>query len=33
MDLKIDHWRELYTGDLKLYSELSHLKGIDEFGF
>ena len=34
MDLKkFNHERELYTADLKIYSQLPHLKNIDEFAF
>ena len=33
MNLKFDHQRGLYTVDLKIYSQLAHLKNIDKFGF
>ena len=33
MDLKCKQSRDLYTGNLKIYSQLVHLKNFDEFGF
>ena len=33
MDLKFNHYRKLYTPDLKIYIQLAHHKNIDEFGF
>ena len=34
MDLKFNHYLELYNTDLKIYSQLAHLKTLMfEFGF
>ena len=33
MDLKFNHWRDFYTADRKIYSQLAHRKSINEFGF
>ena len=32
-DLKLNHYLELYTADLKVYSRLAHLKNINVLGF
>ena len=33
MDLRFNHQHELYTVDLKIYSQLAYFKNTDEYGF